>query len=106
MREQDRTEEAVPVLKPLVESDNPYQQRSLVALAEVYMKQREYDRADVLFDRYLEGLGCGYAGRILRLAQSGGRGAGELRGCAPDGLESAFRTVLDGARPRPRDGRE
>ena len=58
LREQDRTEEAVPVLKPLVESDNPYQQRSLVALAEVYMKQREYDRADVLFDRYLEGLGA------------------------------------------------
>jgi GWxTD domain-containing protein len=58
LREQDRTEEAVPLLKPLVESRNPHQQRSLLALAEVYLKQREYDRADVLFDRYLEGVGA------------------------------------------------
>ena len=56
LTELERTEEAVPLLIPLVESPNPYQQRSLLALAEVYMKQREYDRADVLFDRHLEGL--------------------------------------------------
>lgn len=53
-----RADEALPVLTPLVESSNPLQQRSLVALAEACMKQREFDRADVLFDRYLEGLGA------------------------------------------------
>ncbi len=56
--DQGKPEEAVPILKPLVESRNPYQQRSALALAEVYLKQREYDRADVLFDRYLEGMGA------------------------------------------------
>ncbi|MDE2999063.1 MAG: tetratricopeptide repeat protein [Gemmatimonadota bacterium] len=53
-----RADEAVPVLTPLVESGNPLQQRSLAALAEACLKQREFDRADVLFDRYLEGLGA------------------------------------------------
>ncbi len=56
LTELNRPGEAVPLLIPLVESPNPYQQRSLLALAEVYMKQREYDRADVLFDRHIEGL--------------------------------------------------
>lgn len=54
----NRADEAVPVLTPLMESDNPLQQRSLVALAEAYLEQREFDRADVLFDRYLEGMGA------------------------------------------------
>ncbi len=54
----ERADEAVTVLTPLAESGNPLQQRSLVALAEAYLKQREFDRADVLFDRYLENLGA------------------------------------------------
>ena len=56
LTEQERADEAVPILMPLVESPNAHQRHSLVALAEAYLKQREYDRADVLFDRYLEGL--------------------------------------------------
>jgi len=58
LTELKRADEAVPVLTPLVESGSPLQQRSLVALAEAYLKQREFDRADVLFDRYLEHLGA------------------------------------------------
>ncbi|MDE2888296.1 MAG: tetratricopeptide repeat protein [Gemmatimonadota bacterium] len=58
LTELERADEAVMVLTPLVESGNPLQQRSLVALAEAYLKQREFDRADVLFDRYLENLGA------------------------------------------------
>lgn len=58
LTELERADEALPVLTPLVESANPLQQRSLVAIAEACMKQREFDRADVLFDRYLEGLGA------------------------------------------------
>ncbi len=58
LTEQERAEEAEPILTPLVESPNPHQQRSILAMAEVYLKQREYDRADLLFDRYLEGLGA------------------------------------------------
>ena len=58
LTELERADEALPVLTPLVESGNPLQQRSLVAIAEACMKQRQFDRADVLFDRYLEGLGA------------------------------------------------
>ena len=58
LTELERADEAAPVLTPLAESGNPLQQQSLVALAEAWLKQREFDRADVLFDRYLEGLGA------------------------------------------------
>lgn len=58
LTELERADEAVTVLTPLAESGNPLQQRSLATLAEAYLKQREFDRADVLFDRYLENLGA------------------------------------------------
>lgn len=58
LTELEKADEAAPVLTPLAESGNPLQQRSLLALAEAWLKQREFDRADVLFDRYLEGLGA------------------------------------------------
>lgn len=57
LKELDRADEAVEVLEPLVDRPNPYQRQALVELSEVYLKRRDYDRAEGLFDRYIAELG-------------------------------------------------
>ena len=57
LKELNRTEEAVRILRPLIEdSSQPYQYEALEVLAEVHQKRREYERSEALFEAYIAAL--------------------------------------------------
>ena len=49
-------EEGTELLQTVVDTPNVYQRRGVLALAERYQARRKYDRSELLFDAYIEGL--------------------------------------------------
>ena len=101
LTELERADEAAPVLTPLVESGNPLQQRSLVALAEAWLKQREFDRADVLFDRYLESLGTDTQAVYYDLRNVAEEERGKFEAASPAQWKALSEAYWEGRDPAP-----
>ena len=56
LKESGRTDEALTLLKPVSVTQNAYQRRALLELAEVHQTARNHDLADAPLDAYVEGL--------------------------------------------------
>ena len=56
LKESGRTNEALAMLNPVVDTPNDYQRRALLELAEVHQTARDHDFADAPLDAYIEGL--------------------------------------------------
>ena len=56
LKESGRTDEALAMLNPVVDTPNDYQRRALLELAEVHQTARDHDFADAPLDAYIEGL--------------------------------------------------
>lgn len=101
LTELGRADEATPVLTPLLESGNPMHQRSLVALAEAWLKQREFDRADVLFDRYLESLGADTQAVYYDLRNVAEEERGKFEAAPPAQWKALSEAYWEGRDPAP-----
>ena len=56
LKEEGRTDEALAMLKAVVDTPNAHQRRAFLELAEVYQRIRDYDHSEALLDAFLEGL--------------------------------------------------
>ena len=56
LKESGRTDEALAMLKAVVDTPNAHQRRAFLELAEVYQRARDHDVSEVLLDAFLEGL--------------------------------------------------
>ncbi len=56
LKESGRTDEAVLMLKAVVDTPNAHQRLAFLELAEVYQRTRDHDRLEALLDEYLEDL--------------------------------------------------
>ena len=56
LKESGRTDEALVMLKAVVDTPNAHQRRAFLELTEVYQRARDHDVSEVLLDAFLEGL--------------------------------------------------
>ena len=53
---QDRTDQAIAELRPVVKNPNRHQRRAVLELADIHQRRRDYDRSQALFDAYIDRL--------------------------------------------------
>ena len=53
---QDRTDQAITELKPVVRNTNRHQRRAVLELADIHQRRRDFDRSQALFEAYINRL--------------------------------------------------
>ncbi|MDA0747197.1 MAG: GWxTD domain-containing protein [bacterium] len=102
LKEMGKTDEAVDMLVPLANAPGPNQRQAMLELAEVYQKRREFDKAELMFDLYLEGLEAEEQAAFydLRLVASG-NDLERFQGTPTEGWKAASDAFWAGRDPAP-----
>ncbi|HCR16075.1 MAG TPA: hypothetical protein DIU35_01210 [Candidatus Latescibacteria bacterium] len=102
LKELGKTEEAVDILKPLVEEPGQHRLLALVELAEVHQRRKEFDQADDLFDAYLADLEPNERAVFYDLSLLlQGEALGKFKAASPGEWESLSEKYWAGRDPAP-----